>query len=315
MMKFVCSQPTTRYYAWQVEVMLNNFLHYGVSPEQIHIVSAYVGSPSLEWYKLEKHFKNVNFFFYPDTRVDQTYVSSIRPNTLKKHFKQFPELVDDTIFYHDCDILLTNPFNYEKFIKDDIWYLSDTTSYISSEYIKSKGYNIFEEMCKIIDIPPKEVIRRERISGGSGGAQYIMKNITHLFWHKVEIDSTLLFKYFINKAEQCDKQDYHSIQMWTADMWAVLWNAWLFGHKTIVHEDLNFAWPSQSYDAIDRLNLYHNSGVTEEQQRFFRKTDFKYRLPYGADLTVSDRVSNYFYWEWVQKTAKNSCLIGENNES
>ena len=37
-LRFVSAQPATKYYAWQVEVMLNNFIEMGVNPNQIDVV-------------------------------------------------------------------------------------------------------------------------------------------------------------------------------------------------------------------------------------------------------------------------------------
>ena len=38
-LRFICAQPSTMYYAWQVEVMINNFIEMGVNPNFIDIVS------------------------------------------------------------------------------------------------------------------------------------------------------------------------------------------------------------------------------------------------------------------------------------
>ena len=39
-LRYVCAQPANNYYAWQIEVMLNNFISMGVNPNDIDI---YVG--------------------------------------------------------------------------------------------------------------------------------------------------------------------------------------------------------------------------------------------------------------------------------
>ena len=35
--RYICAQPATKYYAWQVEVMINNFMAMGVNPNQMDI--------------------------------------------------------------------------------------------------------------------------------------------------------------------------------------------------------------------------------------------------------------------------------------
>ena len=290
--------------------MLNNFIEHNVNGQDIQIVCSVSDPIHPNWKKLDDHFKNVEFFFYPDTRVNKTYPSSIRPNTLKKHFKRFPELVEYAIFYHDCDILLTKELDLDPFLQDSSWYLSNVDSYIASHYIKSKEFNVFEEMCQIIDIAPEYVEYKELQSGAAGGAQYLMKGVSHLFWHKVEIDCTNLYLYFIKKHEQYPESDYHPVQEWTADMWAVLWNAWLFGNRTNVPDELTFLWPMDGYGMIKHRTIYHNAGVTEDPgfSNFFRKSDYINKLPYDEDLDIDNLKATNYYWEWVKKTKDISCL-------
>ena len=39
-MLYVCAQPATAYYAWQLDTMLCNFLKNGVPPADTHVVLA-----------------------------------------------------------------------------------------------------------------------------------------------------------------------------------------------------------------------------------------------------------------------------------
>jgi hypothetical protein len=32
-------------------------------------------------------------------------------------------------------------------------------------------------------------------------------------------------------------------------------------------------------------------------------------LPYGKELTIRENTASKRYWEWIQKTAENSCLV------
>jgi hypothetical protein len=87
-----------------------------------------------------------NYFYYEDTRkYPISYISSIRPNVLKQHFKIFTELSQKEIFYHDCDIVFTK---YPDFLNKELlvnvmnWFVSDTKSYISYSYILSKGEDV-----------------------------------------------------------------------------------------------------------------------------------------------------------------------------
>ena len=76
-LRFVCAQPATLYYAWQVEVMLNNFIKNGINPNYIDIVCYKPdGIVSDKWTKLAENYP-ARFFFYNDTRINKHYISSI----------------------------------------------------------------------------------------------------------------------------------------------------------------------------------------------------------------------------------------------
>jgi len=309
-LRYICVQPAIEYYAWQVEVMINNFMKYGINPNYIDIVCSIKDNTVPEtWIKLANHYNTVRFFFYNDERINPCYISSIRPHILKKHFAAHPYLKDEAIFYHDCDIIFTHQPNWEPFIHDDVWYASDTRFYVGADYIKSKKFGIYESMCDIVGINPTIPAENEL---NSGGAQYIMKNIDATYWEKVERDCEALYQYFLDHLqEHPETPDYHPIQKWTADMWAVLWNAWYFNHTTKVVPEMDFAWPTQCLDMWNKCTIFHNAGVTEEtKNEMFFKGDYINSLPYNITLeNYKNTLGSYKYVEEVLETAQRSCLL------
>ena len=236
--------------------------------------------------------------------------SSIRPHILKQHFIEHSYLTHNTIFYHDCDIVLTQPVTWEQFIHDNVWYLSDTIFYIGANYIKSKKYGLYERMCEIVNIPEDVPIKNEL---SSGGAQYIMKNVTYEFWDKVEKDSESLYQFFAHHLKAFPQSPkYHPIQMWTADMWAVLWNAWYFGHTTVVPKEMDFIWPGHIISEWNTKYIFHNAGVTgpNTDKGLFYKSLYTHKLPYDINLSdyKKDRCS-YLYVQEILETGKTSCLL------
>ena len=164
--------------------MIYSFVNNGINQEEIDIVfsiKSLEDNPCL--YLLDK-YPNVNFYFYPDTRKSIKYISSIRPYTLKKHFYKYPDLYKGTFMYHDCDIALTKPLEIDNYLCgcDQTCYLSDTISYIGHNYILSKGQDVLDLMCSVVNID-KEIVKQNEEN--SGGAQYVLKNIDYTFW---EID-------------------------------------------------------------------------------------------------------------------------------
>lgn len=308
MIRFICAQPSELYFAWQVEVMLINFIEMGIPIDCIDIISTKKNNKIPEhWKKLSTGY-GANFFFYDDTRETKHYVSSIRPNILKQHFKAYPELKEQTFLYHDCDIIFSRPINWEQFEGDDIWYGSNTKWYISYDYIIGKGQDVFDEMCKIVDIDPQLVIDN---NDNSIGAQYILKGIDETFWENVERDSERLFKEIthLNKKKKKEDPKHHELQIWCADMWAVLWNGWKLGYKTQHHHNLNFSWPKSTEDVYNNRPIMHNTGEIQEQPNYFNKIKYKKSLPYNLNLKIKKNTASKKYYDWVKKAEKKSVLI------
>jgi hypothetical protein len=295
---YICAQPAIVYYEWHLEVMIHNFRKNGIRDDQIHIVLGNTDTHSVSVHqRLQEKYPTIFIGLYGDTRTSRSYISSLRPHILKKHFAKHPHLTNHAIFYHDCDMLFTKPVNWDKFLSDDIWYLSDTVSYIGARYIKSKELNILQEMCDIVGISVDKVEAEEQ---NSGGAQYIMKNITPDFWDKVERDSEELTKYFNRKAvEYKNIPDYHPIQSWTADMWAVLWNGWYFGHDIKVVDEMKFCWPTNQVQLWDDCLIYHNAGVVNPNGGMFFKNQYTGTYPIG--LRLDDYKSTLCSHKYVQE--------------
>jgi hypothetical protein len=304
--RFICAQPATLFYAWQVEVMLQNFISVGININNVEIVCNIEDNVPPEWSKLANGYA-ARFFFYYDKRETKHYVSSIRPNILKQHFVAYPELKDDAIFYHDCDIVFTKPIEWYKFTFDNKWYGSDTRFYISHDYIISKGEDILDKMCEIVNID-KQVIKDNELN--CIGAQYLMKGIDATFWANVEKDSEKLFKEIteISIQKRLANPSYHELQIWCADMWAVLWNGWKLGYETIVHDDLKFSWATSNQKTWDECFIYHNAGAVNSNSGIFYKSDYNYKLPYNEELDIKKDTASYNYWQLIQKTAKTSVL-------
>lgn len=311
-LRFVCAQPATDYYIWQVETLINNFMEMGVNPNYIDIVCwKQNGIIPENWNKLRNHYNYVRFFFYDDTRKTKHYISSIRPNILKQHWEQHPYLKDEAIFYHDSDIIFTKPINEwitDQMRVDDNWYGSDTRWYIAHSYIASKGEEIIQKMCEITDLPESLIKDNEM---NAIGAQYLMKNIDANYWDRVERDCEQLFKQIteLNNSIKVTNPTYHELQIWCADMWAVLWGAWRLGYKTHCSPAFDFSWGTSSEEEYHRLNIMHNAGVTSSEGGLFYKPQFMYELPYGKPLEIKEGTASKKYWEWIQKTGKKSCIL------
>ena len=303
-MKYICAQPAIQYYAWQVEVMINNFIRNGIHPNHIEIVSSYGVTIPECWRKLANKYNYVRFFFYKDERRNPKYISSIRPHILYQHWVKYPELEKETIFYHDCDIVFSKPVDFKSLEEGDKCYTSDTVSYIGARYIQSKGNDYLEIMTDIVGVSKEKVIENEK---DSGGAQYILKGITKEFWSKVYKDSEEMFSNIVKKQNGNPSSPF---QIWCADMWAVLWNLWVYNKEVEVHADMAFSWATSGVVDWDRKNIFHNAGVTGDRKDLFNKSQYQRTYPFDIKLEdFSSKHCSIKYVEEILKTTEVTCLL------
>jgi hypothetical protein len=310
-LRYVCAQPASTYYAWQVETLINNFISMGVNPNDMDIVCWKInGVIPDEWLKLANGYA-ARFFFYDDLRETKHYISSIRPNILKQHFKEHPYLENDAIFYHDCDIVFTkNPVFWitDEMLEDNKWYGSDVRWYISHDYIIGKGEDVLDNMCSIMDID-KELVKQNELN--CIGAQYLMKGINYEYWDWVEKKCEILFKDItqLNNQKLKENPSYHTLQIWCSDMWAVLWKGWLMGYETVTHSNFDFSWGTSSEEQYHSMNIMHNAGVVNNTSGLFYKADYMNTLPYNTSPQLNKGTASWYYWDWVQRTGLKSVLL------
>lgn len=306
-LRYICAQPAVKYYTWQVEVMINNFIRMGINPNNMDILLGYKDVIADDWKLLQSKYSNVRFFFYSDDRENKSYIPSIYFYLMKRHLQEHAYLENQVLFIHDSDIVFTKQVDYSSMIDDDIWYLSDTNSYINYDYIQQKGDGVYKEMCNIIGLD-YEIPKLNNLH--SGGAQYIVKNTTTDFWDKVERDSVELYRFFCKDEPNYIKKhdgDY-PIQKWTAGMWSFLWNGWLAGNQTIVDKRLDFGWVTNPYSDVEKYSILHNAGVTHTSKGLFYKGNYINELPYNKPLQIDETKASFFYWKEIESTSKITIL-------
>lgn len=301
-MRYICCQPSTVYYSWQIDAMLHSFLNNDIKAEQIDIVFADKPNDQYPCFYLTQKYPDVNFYFYPDTRENIKYISSVRPHILKKHFYKYADLYKGTFMYHDCDIVLTKPLNISNNYLcgcNQTCYLSDTISYIGHDYILSKGQDVLDLMCDVVNID-KDVVKQNQ--DVSGGCQYVLKNIDYTFWEKVEIDCENLFTEVVklNTKKKDENDRYHPLQIWCADMWAVLWNLWKLDKKTEIIKELDFTWATENINAWGKNAIFHNAGINNDNNNEFYKAKYLGKKP-PKDLKINPNLASYKYYEVVKQ--------------
>jgi hypothetical protein len=304
-MKYLIAATDNKYIEWQALVQIHNFKKYGLDKDLIYLIG-YETKPSESMLKIAKH-TGVRFYFYKDMRNARHYLPSICPHLIYQYLRSDYELIkqsslrpiNDRFMYLDPDVIFLKKPNFNQFLDNDTWYMSDTSSYLDTNYINSKGDDILDKMCEIVGIDKKLVEKNDK---NAGGAQIIMKNPTDpRFWKKVEEDSVKLYDYMVTTAKKGEK---YPIQSWTAEMWAILWNIWLSGNKTKIIKKMEFSWATDHKDRIDGKTIFHNAGVFD-QKHLFNKTKYTNKYPFFDDFSfVDEKYGSHTYVQEIMEAKK-----------
>lgn len=294
-MLFVSAQPDEYYFLWQLILQLHNFNALGISKNDIHVLIGYHPAKGLdtEFSAFIKHNTQATFFTYPDTRSERSYPCSLKPHLLRKHYSAHPGLSDRTIFYHDSDMLFKDIPDTYCLEEDDVWYASDTRTYIGADYIINHGGNdLLANMCKTVQIHPDMVTLYDP---DAGGAQYIIKRANTEYWYKVEQDSIALYNLIETHKNGLIEKHYletgqiggisAGINPWYAEMWSTLWNSWYFGYRFRVSDKLGFCWPMDPITVWGEKKILHYAGVKKNiNTQFFCKGNYIHYAPFYEDL-------------------------------
>jgi hypothetical protein len=270
------------------------------------------------WKQLEQDFPETKFFYYPDTenvlrltRIFQ-YIPLLRPYCLREHFKAFPELSSDAIFYIDSDVLLHKGVEFlQPFLQDDVVYMSDGKSYNNSEYFDSKIKDVLPhrlEDYKKIDVlnEAAHLCRIDRTvceqnKNNTGAAQYLLKGVDSKFFDDLLSACCTMKLYLGNINRKYFESEEKGFQSWCADIFCMNFLLWHRGFTTATPSELDFAWATDSSDRWHHMNIYHDAGANGGEMFLKRKTEYVNNIstPFQDNLSfVSDK---YCYWHYVQE--------------
>lgn len=307
---FVTAQPDVPYFIWQIKLYVHNFIENGIDPNQIHVILGLVNNndePSEDSLKLTEFGINVHHFF--DHRRKKHYIPSIKPYLISKWLQTNSEY-GNLFFLHDADIIFRELPNFDELLNDDICYLSDTVGYIGYDYImdccgryerqhlNSEKGQLIKEMADVVGIDV-DLIKENR--DNAGGGQYLFKNTNVELWDKIYRDSSTLYDQMLDYQRRFPISP-GEIQFWTAEMWSLLWNLWLYGIKTIISKQLDFSWATDSIEVYNKKPILHMAGVTEDLKgRKFYKGEYINTDPI---LKLKENINHFDYIEKDSSTVK-----------
>ena len=280
-LKFICAQPDDVYYTWQVHLWVESLRKLNYSDKAIVLIfTPKFREKSVKWQKIVDLYPETEFVFYKDEEniVSQklsVYIPILRPYCLMRYFKDNPEMKNHAVFYCDSDIVFTEKLDIEKYINDDVNYLSDTNSYINARYFDSKTRDVLPE--KLEEYKARDILNEaasfvgisreicESNNLNSGGAQYLLKNIDWIFWERMIIDTLYIRVHLMNVNKEFFASEDRGFQSWCSDMWALLWQLWKREQETKIVPELNFAWSTDLITRLETTAILHNAGIVGDQ--------------------------------------------------
>ena len=280
-MKFISGQPATLFFAWQIDVMLHNFKSKNIDLNNVHLAMLHNNDIDPYYDKLITKYPEANFYFYEDLRKEKKPITG-RAYAMACHFKHHPELVKQTIFYHDTDIVFLDTLNFEKLEKECT---TNTALLSEAKYLtKHSTKRFFHGAVASVGIDPKMIDENEN---NCGGAQHIIKGLDYSYWENV-----------FNRTETLEKSlGGDTIAAKRADMYALLWSLWMKGIKTKLPKELDFCWPFTPIH--DKKSIYHDA-ASKNAANLFNKQNFRNKLP-GNDLNISERYCSSLYYSILKE--------------
>lgn len=269
--------PTDTYFSWQVHLWLESLKNINLSNKATILLFNPVGRPENPiWSKLQELYPEASFHIYQDDGTVSpllgTYIPILRLYTMRRYCEDFPEIENKAVFYCDSDIIFTDKFDISHLLDDDVIYCSDTNSYINASYFDSKQKDVMPHMLseyKTIDVldeaakmvgVTREICEKNNLH--SGGTQYLLKNTNTKFWQDI-FDKCIPLLIFLRGINQKYFENGNKgLQVWTVDMWLVLWQLWANNQETKIVPELNFAWSTDPISKLNTHTILHNAGIT-----------------------------------------------------
>lgn len=278
-MIYISSQQDTTYFHWQIETYLTNFKDIGIDLHDCHVIMLYKGSISAKALELSNKYE-ANFHFYPIPNKCFEYIASCKPYGLMKFYEETG--YDGPMFLHDADIVFQNKVDFSDLINDNCYMGAtlqvDEKDYVALSYLREFD-GIVEGLSKIVGVTPREI---------GGGAQYVINGLGYDYWEKVYNDCFTIYE-FLRKSNT-------KVQIWCAEMWAVLWNMWYFGKETHVDNRLSHCMGRDPLTMVK--NIIHNAGELESID--FNKLNYTERYP-PKDLNIRQLYCSSLYYEYYKK--------------
>lgn len=278
------------YLLWQLEILHENLKELGEADQLIAVV---VFDGVISDYAKELGQK-IRIVFCRDLDEHRAYVAAVKPYGLMRLLKAYPEL-GQNLFLIDTDVLFREKIDFSKFEKQ-AYYMSDCANYLGYDYLQNQmDLQQLKRMTDVVspDLTWEILCEKDRLSGG---AQYFFHQIDWEFCEKVRKDSVSLYVTLKELEEEGS-----NVQVWTAEMWAWLWNAFLT-QEVMISQELNFCWATDPADRWESTKILHLSGIMDHKTGHFYKGRYTKTKPWedkDTSYITKKNHCSHVYWQHI----------------
>lgn len=277
-MKYVSVITDYPYLLWQQEIQIFNFKKLGLLDKLVVVVLHEPGVVPSEYAKRLGTLAEIHY--YENDQIARHYIPSNKPWGLMKLLTEFPSY-GSRVFLLDQDVIFREQLDFSQLDgvdnQDSTWYVSDTIGYIAYHYLQEQlGETGVEEMAGLLGLTGARIKAEQK---NSGGAQYYMKNLTADFCRQVAEDSVKIYDWAV---QQKRENGSFKIQVWTAEMWSWLWNAFKVA-EVRVHPEMAFAWAPHHISDWYAKKMMHLAGVTGSEKGAFFKGKYSNTAPWEVE--------------------------------
>lgn len=293
-MKILLAQPTVLRFKWELKVLLNNLdnLHFPLQ----NVVLLFAGDSNDYADYFHSEF-GVESHTYQDSRVDKSYIPSIRPYLWWQYLSEDQQREKEVYLYIDSDVIFRELPSVPNDLSPNKWYCADTLGYTNYTYVHTRPYGdeIVNRLNSIVGVNTEQL---KSIDDGMGGAQWFMCQPTTEYWSQVYHNCIDIYSYFQSIPDKTDigQSTGGFIQTWTAEMFAQVWILAAFNITPVVTDELSFSWATDNISNYYENKLFHNAGATSDMDDVFYKGNYIERDPFSDDLSfVSTDKASYKY--------------------
>lgn len=261
--------PDHKFYLWQMLVHWA-WMREREYPAQYLLYCGATG-PSRELVELMRGM-GAKIAVWNDWRINPQYNPSMKPGLAGQWLKAHPEDREIPLLLCDPDALPLPRFATAGLEPaPGRWFGSDTDSYTGPNYLKSKGEDLWVQLCELVGVDPaKAAATRGR------GSQWLFVGPPEGLWEEIAELSEKAYSMLVGHSSD--------VQAWCAEMYVTQLVLARENIETEARATMRMTWAGDPKSQLTKAGFYHNAGVTDPKTGHFYKGGWTAKAPFFAPL-------------------------------